>query len=319
MGKMYILDNVINNKTGQIEGFCIIKSITEKTDKNGKMYLDLELFDAGGSIAAKLWDYNPDIHKGYEPDMIIKIRATVNVFRDTEQLRIDMIRMSTDSDVIDMTKLLPVAPFDSQFMFDELYKCTEAFENNEIKKLVQYMMNENKENLLNWPAALKLHHAMRGGLLYHTYTMYRVAKGICEIYPMLRTDLVYGGIILHDLAKIDELCANRLGLSTGYSTCGQLIGHIPLGVAKIEVAAQKLEISNEIKIAFQHIILSHHSSPEFGSPKYPMFPEAEVVATVDNLDARMYEMFDVLDGVNSGGFSDRQWALDNRLLYKVDY
>jgi hypothetical protein len=32
----------------------------------------------------------------------------------------------------------------------------------------------------------------------------------------------------------------------------------------------------------------------------------------------MYEMDAALDGVSKDGFSERQWALDNRQLYRID-
>ena len=318
MGKMYLLENVINKQNNQVEGFCIIKSISERTNIKGVPYLDLELFDASGSINAKLWDYDKNVHGEFAPDMIVKVRGSVSIFRDVEQLRVDRIRRyDPEKDTVDMTKLVPCAPFAPEFMLDELTKAVEGFSDPDIKKIVLHMLNQRKETLLYWPAALKLHHAHRGGLLYHTYTMFRLAKGVCEIYPALNSDLVLGGVMLHDLAKIDELTVGDVGLSSGYSVQGQLLGHISMGVAIIETAAKETGIRDEVKMLMQHIILAHHSLPEFGSPKAPMFPEAEVVATVDMLDARMYEMFDVLDGVESGGFSDRQWALDNRMLYKT--
>ena len=317
MGKMLLLENVINKQQNQVEGFCIIKSVTEKTNVKGTLYLDIILSDAGGEINAKLWDYDKNLHSDITASSVVKVRGTVTIWRDTEQLKIDRIRLyNKETDYIDMKELVPSAPYDGELMYDELYKCAEEFHNKELTTLVTYMMEERREKLLHWPAALKLHHAYRCGLLYHTFSMLRVARGICSCYPALDSDIVYAGIILHDLAKMEELCVGDVGVSTGYSTRGQLLGHIAMGVADIETAAQATGISDETKTIMQHIILAHHSNPEFGSPKPPMFPEAEVVATVDMLDARMYEMFDALDAVETGGFSERQWAMDNRMLYK---
>ena len=186
--------------------------------------------------------------------------------------------------------------------------------------LTQYILRENREELLRYPAALKLHHAMRGGLLYHTHTMLRAAEAVCgvykKLYPALSCELVYAGIILHDIAKVPELTVGGLGLATGYSTPGQLLGHINMGVAIVERAAAELMIDNSTKELVQHILLSHHSVPEYGSPKPPMFPEAEIVSQIDVLDSRMFEMFDALSAVSDGEFTERQWALDNRQLYK---
>ena len=72
----------------------------------------------------------------------------------------------------------------------------------------------------------------------------------------------------------------------------------------------------EKTLMLEHMILSHHYEPEFGSPKKPLFPEAEVLHYLDILDARMFDMEDALRGVAPGEFSDRIWVLDNRKIYK---
>ena len=101
---------------------------------------------------------------------------------------------------------------------------------------------------------------MRGGLLYHTLFMLRAAKALCslykDIYPDLDVDLVCAGVILHDVAKIPELTVGKLGLASGYSTAGQLLGHINIGVARVERAAAELMIEDSVKVLVQHILLS---------------------------------------------------------------
>ena len=63
----------------------------------------------------------------------------------------------------------------------------------------------------------------------------------------------------------------------------------------------------------EHMILSHHDLPEYGSPKPPMFPEAEVLHILDLLDARMFEMDSALKNVAPGTFTERIWSLERRL------
>jgi 3'-5' exoribonuclease len=317
MGKMYLLENIVNKANMQVEGFAIVKNATVKTNSKGAAYLDMTLIDGGGDINAKLWDYNSELHGEYSADSIIKVRASVTLWQDIEQLRIDKIRKyNPDKDELDMTRLVPCAPFDSEYMYDELKTTAEGFSDKELSRLVLYMLEANKERLLICPAALKLHHAHRGGLLYHTLSILNLGKSVCANYPALDSDLVYAGIILHDLSKISELTVGEIGLASGYSVEGQLLGHINMGVAQIALAAKELGISDELRMLVQHIVLAHHSTPEFGSPRPPMFPEAEVVATLDMLDARMFEMFEALENTQKGGFTDRQWALDNRMLFK---
>lgn len=320
MGRMNLLDKVYNAAANQVEGFCIVKSVAIKSNIKGAAYLDMILADAGGECNAKLWDYAPEVHGTFDAGTVIKVRASINIWKDEEQLKIDRIRNLKPNEDVDMRDLVPCAPESPEEMYAKLYSIAEGFKDSDLKLITQYLLKENKGDLLRYPAALKLHHAMRGGLLFHTLTMIESARAIIEVYkklyPALSSELVYSGIILHDMAKTKELVVGELGLASAYSTPGQLLGHINLGMAMIERAAAELMINEETKMLLQHIVLAHHGVPEFGSPRPPMFPEAEIVSTVDLLDARLFEMYDALSGVVTGGFSERQWALDNRQLYK---
>lgn len=320
MGKIKLLSRVINRATNQVEGFCIVKSVQTKINVKGAEYLDFTLADAQGEINAKLWDYQSGVHGIYAAGDIIKIRATITVFKETDQLKVDRIRHIRESDEVDMSELVPSSPVDGGQLYAELYDFVAGFKDCELTRLVQYLMRENRELLIKYPAALKLHHASRGGLMYHTHTMLSIAKKVVEVYsrlyPELCPDLVYTGIILHDIAKTQELEVGELGIATAYSARGQLIGHIALGVSMVEKAAAEISIPPETAMLVSHMILSHHGVPEFGSPKPPMFPEAEIVSQIDTLDARMYEMFDALNSVGTSEFTERQWALENRQLYR---
>ena len=77
-----------------------------------------------------------------------------------------------------------------------------------------------------------------------------------------------------------------------------------------------LQFSDEKRIMIEHMILSHHYEPEFGSPVRPLFPEAEMLHYLDVLDAKMYDMEDALLGIQPGDFSERVWTLNNRTIYK---
>lgn len=320
MGRMKLLSNIVNNATNQVEGFCVIKSVQLRVNVKGAEYLDFVLSDAEGSVNAKLWDYSSEMHGTYNAGEIIKVRGTINMFRDTEQLKIERIRHKKDSDDVDLSKLVESAPVDGEQYYNELYAFAEGFKDTELSQLTTYLLSENKEKLLCYPAALKLHHAGRGGLMYHTGTMLDVAKKLVEtykkLYPELCAELVYTGIILHDIAKTRELEVGDLGIATAYSTEGQLLGHIALGVSMVQQAAMDIGISDKVTTLVSHILLSHHGIPDYGSPKLPMFPEAELVADIDMLDARMYEMFDALGSTELGEFSERRWDLDNRQLYR---
>lgn len=314
MGKM----RLIREAYGTTEGFCLVKSAAVRTDVKGTEYLDMVLADSEGECVAKLWNYSRITHGEYDANDIIKVRGSVQVWKDTEQFKIDRIRKANDGDDVDMSGIIPTAPFDPQEMYDELYNTAANFADEDLKRIVQYLLRENREQLLIYPAGVKLHHATRGGLLHHTVSVLHLAQRIAELYPNLHKDLLFAGAILHDIGKIKELDAGALGIAGAYTNEGQLLGHINVGMAMIAAAAEITMIAPKTAMLLEHMILSHHGKPEFGSPRLPMFPEAEVLSICDLLDSKMYEMDAALDGVSPDGFSERQWALDNRQLYKID-
>jgi 3'-5' exoribonuclease len=167
-----------------------------------------------------------------------------------------------------------------------------------------------------YPAAAKNHHAELSGLLYHMKRMLMTAERICEVYTNLNKDLVAAGVIVHDIEKLNEIEADTMGMASGYSFEGQLLGHLVQGIKSIDKLAEELGVGEEKKIMLEHMILSHHYEPDFGSPKKPLFPEAEILHYLDMIDARMYDMQEALDATFPGEFSDRVWTLDNRRLYK---
>lgn len=167
-----------------------------------------------------------------------------------------------------------------------------------------------------YPAAQKNHHAQLAGLLYHVKRMLMNGDKMCEVYTKLNADLIAAGVILHDIEKLNEIESNELGISTGYSFEGQMLGHLIQGIKTIDKLAEEVGMPKEQAIMLEHMILSHHYEPEFGSPKKPLFPEAEILHYLDIIDARMFDMEDAVKGVQPGEFSDRVWTLDNRKIYK---
>ena len=177
------------------------------------------------------------------------------------------------------------------------------------------MLQDNKEKILTFPAAEKLHHAMMGGLLYHTLSMLKLAQCVSSIYPCIDKDLLYSGVILHDIAKMREYTLNDAGVIDGHTVEGVLLGHLVMGAEDIGRKCDELGIPSEKKYLLQHMIASHHGKPEFGAAVRPGFIEAEVLSQIDLLDANMYEMADAVKDVKPGEFTGRLWMLDNRRLY----
>lgn len=306
-------------KLGELaQGFFLIKNVEVKSSSNNSRYLDLVLADQTGEINAKLWDCSEEDEATFIRHRLVKVRGTVVQWQKRPQLRVEKIRLAAEPDGIDPADFVPVAPEEPQFMYRELLKYIEKIENRDINRIVSRIVEESRERLLTHPAAVQNHHAERSGLLHHIYKMLLAGERMCQVYPSLNRDLLYAGIILHDIAKLEEIEANDLGLVSDYTTEGYLLGHIVQGIKKVDRAAREIGADQEIAVLLQHMILSHHYEPEFGSPRRPMFPEAEMLHYLDLIDARMYDMDKALRGVAAKGFSDRVWVLHNRRLYKAN-
>ncbi len=305
----------VNNQLGLKDCFCIIKTLDKKSTRNGKPYLDMMLADSTGEISAKLWDYDEIKHADLAPALPVKVRGSVEEFKGNPQFRISNIRKITEQDDFDVSELVASSPVDSSWMAKEIYAKVETFEDDELRTIVTYLLKKRGESLLNAPAAVNMHHAERGGLLFHTLSMLRVAERICEVYPFLDRELLFSGVIIHDLGKIDEMEINDLGLASKYTMQGELVGHLVKGAEEISKAAQELGISEETEVLLEHMVISHHGQPEFGAAKLPSFAEAEVLSVIDMLDATLFEFNTAIENVAVGEFSSRQWALDNRKIY----
>lgn len=300
---------------GATDGFLLVKTADRKVTAKGMPYLDLNLSDKTGEINAKLWDYHEEVQGVFEPGTIVKIRGTVAPYNGVDQLRIEKIRKAIPADGVDPSDFVPSSDVSGEQLFSELMLIAEDFENAEIKKIVIAIYNEYKEKLVFWPAAFRLHHAIRGGLLYHTLSIVRLAQSVAKIYPSVNKDLLIAGAMLHDIAKTDEFVVNEVGTASGYSLEGNLVGHLAKGAMIIGSFAERLSISEETKLLLQHMVLSHHGEPEFGAAVKPMFLEAELLSELDLMDARVYELTEAIGNVNTGEYTNKMWALDNRKFY----
>lgn len=306
-------------KDNEVTEFFMAKTIAIKVGANGKQYLDITLADKTGEISGKKWDVSDSEYqslKEIEEKSIVKIKGIVTEWAGQLQLRIQRIRVAVPEDSREMRDFVKAAPEEPKAMYDYIYSIAESMKDTDLRRLCLKILNDNREKMMYYPAAQKNHHAELGGLLYHLKRMLMTGERVCEVYTNLNKDLVCTGVIVHDIEKLNEIMAGNDGIATGYSFEGQMLGHIVQGVAAIDRLTRELDFPREKAIMIEHMILTHHYEPEFGSPKKPLFPEAEVLHYLDVLDARMFDMQDALASTEPGTFSERVWALENRKIYK---
>lgn len=301
--------------TGAVECFALLKTAEVKTSVKGSKYLDATIANKTGEMNAKCWDYNEAVCGTFAPGELVKLRGTVENYKGSDQFRIQKIRAVTKEDGVDPADFVPGAAFSGQQMFDELYRLAEGFADEDLRRIVCTVLNDQKEKLLYWPAAFKMHHAMRGGLLCHTLSVVRLAQQVCKIYPFVDEELLVAGAALHDIGKLEEFEINKAGLVTGYSPKGNLMGHLAGGAVLVAKASEQLGITSEVPMLLSHMLLSHHGNPEYGAAVLPQFLEAELLSQLDYMDAAVYEIMEATLNVKPGETTGRVFGLDNRKLY----
>lgn len=300
----------------QVDKFLLIKSSTKGIASNGKPFLTLMLQDQSGDIEAKLWDVSETVESTYSSESIVKVLGDIQNYRGRMQLKLRQIRPATVADRVQVSDFLETAPIGKDLMSSKITQYIFEMTNPNIQRITRHLLKKHQKAFYEYPAATKNHHEFVSGLAYHVVSMLDLAKSISELYPSLDKDLLYAGVILHDLGKVHELSGS---VAATYTVEGNLLGHISIMVNEIGKAAEELSISGEEVMVLQHMVLSHHGKAEWGSPKPPLIKEAEILHYIDNLDAKMNMLDRALTRVKPGEYTERVFALDNRAFYKPNF
>jgi 3'-5' exoribonuclease len=263
-----------------------------RANRQGNLYLQLELRDKTGSIGARLWNATEELARTFEPGDYLRIRGKTQVFQGSLQMILTHIDAINGSDV-EPEEFLPQSSQSVAKLIGRLREVLLAMTNPHLRALVECFLIDDEflRKFTLAPAGIKNHHAYQGGLVEHVVTLLNVADRIMGFYPEVDRDLLLTGIFLHDIGKVDELCYDR---AFAYTDEGQLVGHLVMGV---EMLAEKVEqcaelmgepFPPELLLRLKHMIVSHHGNFEFGSPKLPMTLEAIALHLLDNLDAKIH-------------------------------
>jgi len=276
-----------------------------RPNRNGDLYLQVDLADKTGTISALLWNADERLYQSFEVGDYIRVRGTAQIYNEGNEQ--------------DFFPLAPKAVDDLVRLLSERLR---SLRDPHLAALAEcfLMDGEFMGKFTRAPAGIKNHHAYHGGLLEHVVTMLSLADRVAECYPALDRDLLAMGVFLHDLGKIDELEYEK---AFAYTDEGQMIGHLVMGVELLEAKLQEAErlsgepLPRETALRLKHMIVSHHGEYEFGSPKLPMTLEAVTLTYLDNLDAKLHSFQQLIeDDPNvEGNFTSYQQNL-RRKLYK---
>ncbi|MDN7243456.1 3'-5' exoribonuclease YhaM [Planococcus sp. N028] len=296
-----------------IDEFLLIKQSIKGVTTTGNPFISLVLQDKSGDIEAKLWDTKEEQEKMFAAETIVRVGGEIHNYRGKNQLRIKSIRPAKPEENQSIADLMPSSEKSTEELSEEVMSYLFEMQNPQIQRITRHILKKYQHQFFTFPAATRNHHDYVSGLADHVVSMLQLGKALCGIYPTLNKDLLYAGIILHDIGKVFELSGP---IATTYTVEGNLIGHISIMVTEISKTAEELEIDGEEVMLLQHLVLSHHGKEEWGSPKRPMIKEAEILHYIDNIDAKMMMLDRALGKTKAGEFSERLFALDNRSFYK---
>lgn len=292
--------------------YMVTQPVLRNTTK-GDLYIAMFLSDKTGKVNSRLWQATQELYQSLPSEGFVAIRGKSELYQGNMQLVINDVQV-IEPDQVKLMDYMPRTDKNIGEMFEQVKAILGTIKNNDLKLLTEAFLNDQElmKQFCIAPAAMQMHHNYLGGLLEHTLSMLNVAQVLFPLYPKIQKDLVLAAILLHDMAKTQELSYN-IGFS--YTDRGQLLGHIIQGTQMVTQKADDLKadgtpINPEILDALLHIIVSHHGQYDFGSPKLPATPEAFMVNYIDNLDAKMNQTATLIE--NDPG--DSNWTAYQRSL-----
>lgn len=280
---------------GEITLLAVVTEKELRPKKNSGVYLHVRLADRTGELDAKVWERPEEMTRMFERDQVVKVRGILEQYNDKPQLVVTRIRRC-EADEFRPEDFYPSSEQDPEVMYGQLLSYVEMVGRPALRELLRSIVTDPdiSAKLKVAPAALKIHHAFRSGLLEHIVSICDLATLLAGKYSRLELDWLVGGAVLHDLGKIETL--EITGMRFDYTARGQLVEHITLGLEILErFTGKQRGFPVEIKTVLQHLIVSHHGDLDKGALRLPMMPEAIILNLMDLLDARLEQAFRLID------------------------
>ena len=265
-----------------------------RANRNADTYLLATLRDKTGVVSGLMWNVVEEKMHHITAGDLVRVKGKVQLYQGGLQMIINYIDVASDGthnpEDFQTQPQANVGP-----MLDRLKELLNSISCEKLRTLAGCFMSDEAlvDDLCAAPAGVKAHHAYQGGLIEHVVSMAEVADRLCGHYPTLNRNLLLLGVLLHDLGKVRELSWDP---TLAYTDEGQLLGHMNIAIeilnekvlqARGEMGGQQFEKEDILRL--KHMILSHHGTHEFGSPRVPMTPEAMVLHYIDNIDAKLHE------------------------------
>jgi 3'-5' exoribonuclease len=269
-----------------VESLFLVKEKSSGLTKTGNAFLKLKLADRSGEIEGRIWNSVETLADSFEKDDFVRAKGKAVSFQERLQMNINHIERVDEEQVV-LSEFFPRAEKDTDEMFNSLLAMSRQVKDAHLSKLLRLVFDDEPflKRFQIAPASKSIHHTYLGGLLEHTLSLATLVLQNANHYEGLNLDLLLTGAILHDLGKVDELSYHR---SFDYSDEGRLLGHIILGLERVEEKIRQISgFPKELSILLKHLLLSHHGQYVWGSPKRPMTLEAVMLHYLDDMDAKI--------------------------------
>ena len=265
-----------------------------RTNRQGNLYMQMRLSDRSASVTAMMWNAGEKVYRSFENGDYVRVQGTAQFYNGALQMILTRIE-PVDAREVDESDFVTLGTMDIDQLAERLREMLRSMNNYPLRNLAECFLidEEFMDGLTSAPAGVKNHHAYHGGLLEHVLSLMELTAVVAPRYPDIDRDLLLMGAFLHDAVKIRELTYER---DLGYSDEGQLIGHLVIAVGMLDQKVHEAEelsgetFPEELALRLKHMIVSHHGEYEFGSPKLPMTLEAVALHYMDNLDAKMHSL-----------------------------
>ena len=306
-------------ENAHVKGVFLVSDAEVKTARDGSPYVRMKLQDRSGSVEAIRWRASDAEQRAARSSDYLRVVGRVDTYQGRLQVTLDHISPVTEG--VDPRDFLPVAPRPVEEMALELASHVRRVRDPRVRQLLESATGDTEVGRMfrEAPAAVRVHHAYLGGLLEHTLSVVKMAEALAAHYTDLNRDLLIAGAVLHDIGKTREYVWSR---RIAHSDAGLLLGHIPQGVLIANALMDAIDgFEEDWRMMLTHIIISHHGSLEFGSPRVPMFPEAVAIHYIEDLDSKMHLMRREMAGSSARGEAGRWTAhvkwLDRALFLGV--
>ena len=312
-----VLDVISAENGAKFTSIVMVKAVETKLAKNNAEYLSVTVGDKSSACICKIFGSSPtyNFFKSAPAGSIILLEGIRKDYNGAMSPEITSVRMMTDREIAEgnlrnMVTLSAVEGVD--ILKKDLMSITVTISDDNLRATVTSIFNEFGDEFLNKAAGISMHHAYKNGLLEHTVHSARSGMALLKLYPFISYDLAIAGLLLHDIGKVLEYTDDP---NVQKTKIGILQGHLALGYRIVRKFAIQNKVRDDMIERLEHIMLSHHSDPEFGAVVRPATPEAVFVALIDNLDAKMGMVEQLLKSTPGKNiFSEFHKGLESKLL-----